>query len=812
MITTQVELEREMWEAGRARAATRIQKNEDEGRAGMNPYAQAIFRRFVLPLADAIDEGVNTKGAGRRAAHVTLLAPIDPESVAYIAVRVTLTLLLSNADNKKDARAIMYDVGKSVYHEYLLTHFADVAPDLFYTLVNDFERRHTGEDHRLTVFKRQAKANNIEWHEWGLGAKDQVGAWLIEQLSLLGMVEINKVKGFIKGRNAYITQLSLSEDAQKLVGDITTLITETTPYAMPCIEKPKDWISYRDGGWHTTEMRRILPHCVTIRAGNQGLYEQADMGRVLQAINTLQGVEWRINKKVLDTVLLVAKHMDMDEIISQAEVPRPCKPMWLTDGLKKEEMSPDQLLEFRDWKHQVAEWHTEMKLRGTKTGRFYTATRIADKFKDYPKIFFVYGADFRGRLYSQTTGINPQGSDMQKALLEFAVGKPLLTPTAVRWFCVAGANRFGYDKATLAAREAWVMERADMICNIAADPLSHREWMEADAPLQFLAWCFEFSEWRDKGKDFLSRVAVGMDGSCNGLQNFSAMLRDEVGGKATNLIPADKPSDIYHMVADVTAETLRNKVEDEEDKEALRKTWLAHGINRTLVKRSVMTLPYGSVRYSCAEFIEADYLKAGKVVEFPKERYRQAANYLSFPVWDAIGVVVVKAREAMQWLQAASKVILDSGELRIGWVTPSGFPVIQSYWEREEHRINTKLCGSTKIVVKSYTGIPAPRLHKNGIAPNFVHSLDASHLALTVNAAAEQGITSFAMIHDDYGTHAADAEIMYHAIRDVFVRMYEDSDPMVEFANRYGQCEFPALPTKGSLDLKVVRNSEYFFS
>ena len=39
-----------------------------------------------------------------------------------------------------------------------------------------------------------------------------------------------------------------------------------------------------------------------------------------------------------------------------------------------------------------------------------------------------------------------------------------------------------------------------------------------------------------------------MDGSCNGLQNFSAMLRDEVGGKAVNLIPSDKPQDVYMEV------------------------------------------------------------------------------------------------------------------------------------------------------------------------------------------------------------------------------------------------------------------------
>ena len=43
-----------------------------------------------------------------------------------------------------------------------------------------------------------------------------------------------------------------------------------------------------------------------------------------------------------------------------------------------------------------------------------------------------------------------------------------------------------------------------------------------------------------------------------------------------------------------------------------------------------------------------------------------------------------------------------------------------------------------------------------GIAPNFIHSLDSSHLMLTILLAEEQGITSFSMIHDSYGVHACE--------------------------------------------------------
>lgn len=812
MYQSQAELEVHMHKRGRDRAEGRMARNEAEKRAGMNPYAQSVYRRFVLPLAEKIAEDLKCKGAKKRQAHVLLLSPIDPEAVAYIAVRTALVSLMNTSSNQNHTRGLMLEIGKAVYHEYMLSVFEHVEPDLFYALVNDFDRRHTGEEHRLTVFKLQAKAHGIVWNEWPVGAKDQVGGYLLDSLEQLGMVELNKAGRFVHGKVRYEIQCMLNPGVLDMITRIKDIIVETTPFFLPCIEPPREWSNIKDGGFHTPEMRRVNPFCVKVRPADLDHFLQADMPAVLSAINALQRVRWRINGPMLSIMKDVARHFDLDEIISQAETPRPPKPTWLTDGMKKDAMTEDQLIEFRAWKRLLTEWHTDVKLRGTRVGRFYTARSVADQFKDYPALHFVYSADFRGRLYALTTGVSPQGSDMQKALLEFADGKPLLTQGAKDWFCIAGANRYGYDKASLKDRVQWVMDRKDALIRIASDPISYRDWTEADSPLQFLAWCLEFAEWQKHGDAFESRIAVGMDGSCNGLQNFSAMLRDELGGRATNLVPRDKPNDIYQMVANVTTKRLQEMYGLDERRESYRQRWLKHGINRTLVKRSVMTLPYGSTRFSSAEFIEGDYLKAGKVPEFAKDEYRRASGFLSFPVWDSIGDVVVKAREAMEWLQEAAGLIIRAGHSQIIWHSPSGFPVIQSYWEQIDHRIHTKLCGSTKILVPSESKDANLRKHRNGVAPNFVHSLDAAHLTMTINAATSEGITALAMIHDDYGTHAADAPVMYRLIREVFVAMYESNDPLQQFAAAYAEVQFPEQPSKGDLDLRMVLESEYFFS
>lgn len=808
---SQVALELEMYGRGKERAANRIEYNEREGKASMNPYAQAIYRRFVLPLADLIIEGLRCANKpGRRAAHVNYLLPIDPEAVAYLTVRGVLTALLGGGDQDEAsvARNLMRNIGRDVYHEYMLGVFEHAEPALFFSLVNDFERRHTGQDHKLTVFKMQARAAGVDWIEWDLAARDQVGGFLIEQLEQLGMLETYRETRVVNRKPRETVRVLLAPSVAELVSDITDFIVETTPYVLPCIERPRDWVSFDDGGWHTPEMRRMQPYCV--RGGfDKDVFEQADMSLTLQCLNHLQSTAWRISPKMHKAVKDIARHMDIDEIIGQAEIPRPQKPGFL-EHVEKENMTTDQLEVFRLWRYSMAEWHTEMRLRGTKMGRFIMATRVSDKFLEYPELFFVYNADFRGRYYPQTTGVSPQGSDLQKSLLELAHGDPLDTPEAELSFLVAGANRFGFDKAPLKDRAQWVRDRDAMLLRMADDPISYREWTEADAPLQFLAWVFEYAEWRANPSTFVNRVPVGMDGSCNGLQNFSAMLRDELGGRATNLLPSDRPNDIYKMVSDVTSEAISSNQVAEKD-QLVRDLWLRHGLNRTIVKRSVMTLPYGSTRYSSAIFIDEDYLRKKKAPEFAPEQYKHAANFLSHHVWDGIGKVVVKAREAMVFLQKASDAIIKAGH-PVGWTSPSGFPVRQTYFESIEHRVRTKLCGNAVIRVKKSTGVPHKRRNRNGIAPNFIHSMDAAHLTFTVLEAKRRGINSLAMIHDDYGTTAKHAAELGRIIREVFVRMYSEHDPLADFSANYPDVDLGAIPSRGSLDLSQVLQSEYFFS
>lgn len=426
----------------------------------------------------------------------------------------------------------------------------------------------------------------------------------------------------------------------------------------------------------------------------------------------------------------------------------------------------------------------------------------------------MHFADTRGRLYPYAYGINPQGSDMQKALLEFAEGKPLHTVAAKRWFLIQGANKWGFDKADLYARAIWAQERAELWQHIAADPVNHQEWRDADKPLQFLAWCLEFARWQEQGNDFLSHLPISMDGSCNGLQNLSALLRDEVGGAATNLTANATMADIYQIVADKTRERMEADRPESAEDESRRLRWLNHGISRKVVKRTVMTTPYGVMQQSAQKYVVTDYLSQRTDTGFDRKEWRGAAQYLMRHLWPAIGDVVVKGRKIMDWLKKGSRQIakdFKAGEEPvIWWVTPSGFPASQCYFEQEVHRIRTHLHGDEKIRVYTETDTADVNHHTTGMAPNFVHSMDASHLHLTASAAWDAGIRSLAMIHDDYGTHAADAGALFKIIREQFVAMYSQHDPLRALQAKYPQLGVP--PERGTLDINEVLESPFFFS
>jgi len=59
------------------------------------------------------------------------------------------------------------------------------------------------------------------------------------------------------------------------------------------------------------------------------------------------------------------------------------------------------------------------------------------------------------------------------------------------------------------------------------------------------------------------------------------------------------------------------------------------------------------------------------------------------------------------------------------------------------------------------------------ITPNFIQSLDACHMRNTINSMAKKGIKDFWSIHDSFGTHACNVEIMKETVVEEFVNLHQ---------------------------------------
>lgn len=530
-----------------------------------------------------------------------------------------------------------------------------------------------------------------------------------------------------------------------------------------------------------------------------------EMPDVYDAINIIQETEWAINKPVYELVnTCLRNNYALGKLpVNPETIELPPKPFDIATN--KESL--------RDYKRQANKVYD---LRHQQKSKFIQCNQVLNIAKLYldKSLYFPHQYDFRWRIYPKPALLNPQGADWSRTLLTFKFGKRI--KDSEHHLFIYGANTFGeVDKEDIETRVQWVKDNHDRILSTAKDPLTDTWWNDADKPFAFYAFAKEYEAYAQSGfsKDFLTSLPIQTDCSNSGLQHYSAMMRDEHGGKATNLIPSNKPQDIYGIIA----ERVIVKLNERRDKLAMQ--WLSYGIDRKICKKPTMCLPYGLTRYSCREYIEEHVVKElqdrNKQHQFGDDLFR-ATQYLTPIVWESIGDVVVGAKNIMGFLQEVSRLVA-SENLPVTWTTPLNAPVQMMNYKMEHKRVKTKMGDSIiKLTVQSETDQIDSRKISQSVAPNYIHSLDASCLQLAVVKAHQEGVDSFSMIHDSFGVVAPETDIMSKAIREAFCHIYQDdvlekwSNQMYAMLSSKNKSKFPKLPPKGNLKLEQVIDSVFF--
>jgi DNA-directed RNA polymerase len=747
-----------------------------------------------------------------------LIAARESKLSADILTVIAARSVVDGISSGHSLQKLTKRIGSRIEDEVRMLDFSDREPRLFAWMTERFKERGS-EDYRhkrRVMMAALRRANSEETRrQWTTKDRAGLGLLLLDCFQQAGMIE--KVRQMApKGRHeVHVVLAPEVEQALSLRDAAGRELLQ--PWFKPTLDLPLDWCDPEEGGYHTHD----LPIMKTRRRQDIERLRAADLTTVYSAINALQRTPWAINDDLLVTASVLRETgIACEGLPIVKELDQPRRPSLPPIGV---DLNPEELEMLREFKSARRFWHSLEATRRSKSTQALQILEIAEELRFEDRFYFPHQLDYRGRAYAVPLQLNPQGNDLAKGLLRFAEGRPL-GPMGGFWLAVHGANTWGSDKGSLAGRVDWTLDNSELIVQCGKDPVSNQRWMEADGgkkPWQFLAFCFEWAAYVDSGEspDFISRLPVSLDGSCNGLQHFSAMLRDPVGATATNLTASGVQHDIYSEVASVTTRRLQEATRGESavDRE-LAGRWLQFGVSRKVVKRPVMTTPYGATQIGMKEMVLDDVIKVDKTgFDFGPKNWL-SATWLAGHVYGAIGETVSAAQKAMGFLQGAAYALAKEGK-PIAWTTPAGLPVVQYIQSYKTFVLDTVLLGRVKLSFAEAIAKLDRRRQKTSIAPNFVHSYDAAHLMLTV-VATEQELgksVSWAMVHDSFGTHAGDIQSLSRILRQEFVRMYADKSPLEDLANSVKMSlldpsKCPDLPTLGDFDVRDVLNAEFFFS
>lgn len=190
-----------------------------------------------------------------------------------------------------------------------------------------------------------------------------------------------------------------------------------------------------------------------------------------------------------------------------------------------------------------------------------------------------------------------------------------------------------------------------------------------------------------------------------------------------------------------------------------------------------MTTVYGVTRFG-ARLQIARQLK--DLDNFPKEQVWAASSYLTSKTFESLRSMFTSTREIQDWFTECARLISAVNGQNVEWITPLGLPVVQPY---SRHR---KIVQGKRTVPDNFNmdmfERPNIMKQKNAFPPNFIHSLDSSHMMLTSLYCERAGIT-FVSVHDCFWTHPCSIPIMNKICREQFVTLH--SQPILEDLSQF---------------------------
>ncbi|KAI3726194.1 hypothetical protein L1987_65991 [Smallanthus sonchifolius] len=836
----QVKIETEAWEQAAKEYRELLSDMCEQKLAPNLPYMKSLFLGWFEPLCRKIGEDQELCRERKvKAAYAPYFDLLPADKMAVITMHKIMGLIMTGGENGC-ARVVSAScsLGEAIEQEIRIHNFLErtrtkkSAKDVKREeKVSDIvSKEQEGIHKKVTNLMKKKKLRVVgrimKGHDdskpWSQPVKAQVGSHLIELLLQSAYIQppADQLGGDMPPdiRPAFVHTFRTSgREGQKTGRRYGVIECDPSvrkgleraskhvvmPY-MPMLIPPVKWTGYDKGAYLFLPSYIMRIHGAKQQCEVLKRTPKENLQPVSDALDTLGNTKWRVNKRVLAVVDRIwSNDGRLAGLVDRHDLSLPEKP----DTEDEEQLTK--------WKWKVKKVKKENRERYSQRCDVELKLTVARKMKDEAGFFYPHNLDFRGRAYPMHPHLNHLGSDLCRGILEFAEGRPLGS-AGHRWLKIHLANLFagGVDKLSLEGRIAFTENHLDNIFDSADRPLDgERWWLNAEDPFQCLAVCINLAEAlrSPSPETVVSHIPVHQDGSCNGLQHYAALGRDKLGAAAVNLVEGERPADVYSGIAARVLDIVKRDAQLDTVifPEAKHARLLINQVDRKLVKQTVMTSVYGVTYIGARDQIKRRLQERSNIAEDDAELFG-AACYAAKITLAALGEMFEGARNIMNWLGDCAKLIASENE-PVRWTTPLGLPVVQPYRVHGRHLVSTSL---QVLTLQRETEKVMVRRQRTAFPPNFVHSLDGSHMMMTAVACKRAGL-NFAGVHDSYWTHACNVDEMNRILREKFVELYET--PILEnllenFQESFPSVAFPPLPDRGDFDLSDVLESSYFFN
>ncbi len=746
------------------------------------------FEYYLNNLREDIQRKMNRKKNEEFNFSFKPLFELDNTKIAAIVFNLVIPLICSSTGITRND--LLMRIGNQLFHSWALEFY-----DKIYLL--SYKNNMPIYQKERVSFKDFKISLNID-----VKHKGNLGEYLLQELINMGSL-LESTYQRIENTKRHESVIKPSSNTLKLFEKSFDIIG----FKLPMICKPVDWSDDEDGGfilnnnYHFDEIihqgfNNITPTTIS------------DKNRIYGQINYMSKIPFKINKEVLNYIL--ANGVEMNLILGSLH-PK-------TEIFEKLENNEKQEILAHN-----SRYFQEKNILG-----------IAQLFKDVDKIYFPLFFDWRGRIYSDTSYLHFQSLSLAKSLILFANGdqiagnnldpsmeltdnsvEPTKTEDSYFWLNVYGANCFGkgakiidknksgkyifksdLSKLSFIDRVNWIKNNHKYIMNLDKD-----FWLKADEPLLFLAFCLEYKKIHTT-LDFKSHLPIQLDATCNGLQHLSIMSANQNLARLVNLLPNtndNKPFDLYTVALDL----IKDKIAQLVIEEPLYINLKFLNLDRSIVKRSIMTIPYNVTITGIVEHLKEFFIRKYKdntYLYLPK-KIEHGTQYISgkdlFKLASIIHSILYETHPELQEVVNYFKrmvSLMSDFNLPVVWITPAGLEIKQKYGKRKSTRVRS---GSFKGA--SYTiVIPSDKIDKvsqeSAFMPNLIHSMDASTITLLIEKLKFFGVYNLYTVHDCFATTINNITLVNELVRESFCEIYANDEFLInlhKFFLEYIRGNFP---------------------